>query len=138
MKFSYINTICLLICISYVNPQYHVLQNSIGSVTKCLLKFTTTREESKTYFDNPDKTSHNFKCFLKCMVEEEGFFQNGSPVAELVFETHKTNKYLAATSEELLEVIERCHALVGDDDCDTVFKISRCFDDIVYGKVHHT
>lgn len=98
-------------------------------IKACRKEVSITKEDLsnlyKGYLDD-DAANDNFKCFVKCTMDKEGSFSNGSFNTFRFIKNSKNIPVLKEHQTEVLNAVEQCKSLNGTSDCDTAFQITRC------------
>uniref|UniRef100_A0A1I8Q062 Odorant binding protein n=2 Tax=Stomoxys calcitrans TaxID=35570 RepID=A0A1I8Q062_STOCA len=66
------------------------------------------------------------KCYIKCIMEKEGTFVNGTFNMDEFIKIHKEHPVLKDHLDEVIERAKNCSALKGVNDCDAAYKIGTC------------
>ncbi|CAH0551613.1 unnamed protein product [Brassicogethes aeneus] len=77
----------------------------------------------KGQFDDSNK---KMQCFLKCYYQKQGYVdENGTLLVSAIADKMSGDK------EQALAHVKKCEGITGEDVCETVYKIHKCFDEHV-------
>lgn len=87
----------------------------------------------RRFFEGKDvQFGETFKCHIKCVLEKEHIFQNGTLDVDGFIKHSLEMATLKGREDELQKIADECIVENGVNDCDTAFKLGKCL------FAHHT
>lgn len=108
------------------------LDDIIENGKACQREFPISLENFDNFFKgdiDPAEANDIFKCFVKCIMEKDGSFSNGSFVLPMYVESLKQLNVPEDVLVALQKAGEECKIESGSNECDTAFKIAVCINE---------
>ncbi|XP_005185236.1 general odorant-binding protein 56h [Musca domestica] len=104
----------------------------LNAMKQCNDKFPVSQEEmEKLMHEVHDDVSDNFKCHIKCIMELEETFENGTFVDENFVKEVMEVPLLKDHQADIKTATDECKKQHGLNDCDTAYEIAMC----IYGRL---
>ncbi|NP_001298145.1 general odorant-binding protein 56h-like precursor [Stomoxys calcitrans] len=104
----------------------------------CAEQSKATSEELNAFFGKgmrEEDVTDAVKCHVKCIMEQNGHYKDGSVDQEHVLKTLDAIPSLQDHMKDITAALEDCKNEKGTDECDTAFKITACFNNTEAGKL---
>ncbi|XP_061388182.1 general odorant-binding protein 56h-like [Musca vetustissima] len=104
----------------------------------CTEQSKATAEELEKYFENGMKeedATGPVKCHIKCMMEQNHFFNDGSFVAEEMLKYLEAKDSMKDHLDEVASVISACNNEKVEHDCEGAYMLMKCFGNTEVGQM---
>ncbi|XP_013099583.1 general odorant-binding protein 56h [Stomoxys calcitrans] len=125
-----LNIIILIFVAIALNISKALLKDEMkAAASTCRKEFPNVKTDIDDIFHGKIREKYDddeFKCLVKCMMERQGSFVNGTLQRTSLLKYAKKDPLFNDYPPELLETIEKCSLMKGANDCETAFKMIAC------------
>ncbi|XP_075167109.1 general odorant-binding protein 56h-like [Haematobia irritans] len=128
--------VLVLVVLSVVKADLNEERDKVHAV--CAEESKATPEELNAFFGMGMPEEHitdAIKCHVKCVMEQNGYYNDGSLNPENVLKSIEVVPSLHEHMDDIAAAIESCKNEKGNDECDTAFKLMTCFHNTEGGKM---